>query len=102
MTYSSWIQIGLFLVVLLLLVKPLGGYMARVYQGERTFMHRLFGPVERLVYRPSGIRPEEEMTWKTYAAVMLLFNLAGFLLLFVLQLLQSSLPLNPLNLASIR
>jgi K+-transporting ATPase ATPase A chain len=102
MTYSTWIQIGLFFVLLLLLVKPLGGYMARVYQGERTFLHRIISPLERLIYRVSGIRPEEEMTWKTYAAVMLLFNLAGFLLLFGLQLLQSSLPLNPLNLAAVR
>lgn len=102
MTYSAWIQIGLFFVLLLLLVKPLGGYMARVYQGERTFLHRIFSPLERLIYRFAGIRPEEEMSWKTYAAVMLLFNLAGFLLLFVIQLLQGVLPFNPQNLAAVR
>ena len=102
MTFSGWLQIGLFLVVLLLLVKPLGGYMARIYQGEPNFATRIFGPAERWIYRVCGIDPKSEMTWKTYAVVMLFFNLAGFVLVFLILLLQPLLPFNPQNLAAVR
>jgi len=102
MTTSAWLQLGLYLLVLLLLVKPLGAYMARVYQGERTFLSPVVRPVERLVYRVSGLRPDEEMDWKTYAIAMLLFSLAGLLLLYALQRVQSALPLNPQSLGAVR
>jgi K+-transporting ATPase ATPase A chain len=92
---SGLLQIGIYLVVLLGLAKPLGGYMARVYEGEPTFLDRLCRPVERFVYRACGVRPDEGMTWKTYAIAMLLFNAAGMLVVYALQRLQGVLPLNP-------
>jgi K+-transporting ATPase ATPase A chain len=101
MTIAGWIQIGLYLVVLLALVKPLGSFMARVYQGERTFLDPVMRPVERLVYRLGGVRPEAEMGWKTYAVAMLLFNGLGLLVLYVLQRVQGWLPLNPQGLGAV-
>jgi hypothetical protein len=80
LTVFGYAQIGLFLLVLLLIVKPLGGYMARVFQGQRVFLSPVIAPIERIVYRIVGIRVDEEMNWKSYAVVMLLFNLAGLLL----------------------
>ncbi len=85
MTNYSWLQIVLYLVVLLVLAKPLGAYMARVFQGERTFISPVVSPIERTVYRLTGLRPTEEMDWKVYALAMLLFNLAGFLVVYLLQ-----------------
>ncbi len=82
MTTFAWLQLGLYLFVLLLLVKPLGAYMARVYQGERTFLTPVVGPVERLIYRIVGMRADEEMDWKTYAIALLLFTLVGMLSLY--------------------
>jgi K+-transporting ATPase ATPase A chain len=95
MTLFSWLQLILYLVLLLLLAKPLGAYMARVYQGEHTFLHSILQPVERLIYRVVGASPEAEMNWKTYAVAMLLFNLFGLLAVYLLQRLQGILPLNP-------
>jgi K+-transporting ATPase ATPase A chain len=88
-------QIGLYLIVLLALAWPLGGYMARVYEGEACGLDGLFAPVERLLYRLCGVRREEEMSWQQYAGSVLLFSLAGMLLLYLLQRLQGTLPLNP-------
>jgi K+-transporting ATPase ATPase A chain len=102
MTTFSWLQIGLYLLVLLLLVKPLGAFMARVYQGEHTFLTPVVGPVERFIYRIAGLHPDEEMGWKAYALALLLFNFAGLLLLYALQRLQPDLPLNPQNLGAVR
>jgi len=102
MTIFGWLQIGLYLLILLLLVKPLGAYIAHVYQGERTFLAPVVGPIERLIYRIVGIRADEEMDWKTYALTMLLFGFAGLLLLYAIQRLQSVLPLNPQNLGAVR
>ncbi len=101
MTTFAWLQIGLYLLALLLLVKPLGTHMARVYRGERTFLSAVIGPVERLVYRIAGLRADEEMDWRTYALAMLLFNFAGLVLLYLLQRFQSVLPLNPQGLDSV-
>jgi K+-transporting ATPase ATPase A chain len=70
MTIYTWLQIGLYLLVLLLFVKPLGAFMARVYQGEHTFLTPIVGPVERFIYRIAGLHPDEEMEWKTYALAM--------------------------------
>src|SRR5262252_10950833 len=95
MTFNGYAQLSLYLVVLLALAKPLGGFMARVYMGQPNGLDRVLGPLERLIYRLCGVRAEEEMGWKTYAIAMLLFNLFGFLAVYALQRLQGVLPLNP-------
>jgi len=89
------------MLVLLLLVKPLGAFMARVYQGERTFLDPVLGPVERLLYRLSGVRAEEEMNWKTYAIATMLFNALGLFAVYGIQRLQGVLPLNPMGLGAV-
>jgi K+-transporting ATPase ATPase A chain len=101
MTASILLQPALYLVVLLLLVKPLGAYMAHVYQGEGTFLSRALQPVERFIYHLAGIHADEEMDWKTYAIAFLLFNFVGILLLFLILRLQSILPLNPQSLSAV-
>jgi K+-transporting ATPase ATPase A chain len=98
---SAFVQCALFVIVLLLLTKPLGAYMARVYQGEPTLADRVFGPLERLVYRLCGVDAKEEMTWKTYALATMFFNLAGFLAVYALQRLQGDLPLNPAGMSAV-
>jgi len=95
MNLQSWLQILIFMATLLLLAKPLGAYMAKVYQGERVALDRVLAPVERFLYRLSGIDPGAEMTWKTYAVSMLLFNMLGLVAAYGLQRLQGVLPLNP-------
>jgi len=97
MSIFGWAQVLFYLAVLLALVKPLGAYMARVYQGDRTFLHPLLNPVERLIYRAAGVRPDSEMNWKEYAWALLLFNLLGFLAVYALQRFQLWLPLNPMG-----
>jgi K+-transporting ATPase ATPase A chain len=100
MNIYSWLQLILYIVVLLLLAWPLGVYMARVYQGERTFLDPLFRPIEQLIYRAAGVHTDET-NWKTYALAMMLFNLLGLLVVYALQRLQGSLPLNPQGLSSV-
>ena len=96
MTANGWFQLALYMTVLLLLVKPLGSYMARVFEGRSLFgLDRLLGPLERLIYRLAGVNSEEEMKWTIYAAAMLVFNAAGLLLVYGLDRLQGLLPLNP-------
>src|SRR5215813_2231714 len=95
MTANGMFQLVFYVVVLLALAKPLGAYMARVYEG-RVGLHRTaLGWLERLIYRLAGIDATQEMTWKTYAATMLIFNLVGLLAVYLLQRLQGVLPLNP-------
>jgi K+-transporting ATPase ATPase A chain len=89
------LQVGIYLAVLLGLAKPIGAYMARVYDGEPTFLDRPLKPLERFIYRLCGVRPDEGMTWKTYAVAMMLVNLLGLLVVYALQRLQGVLPLNP-------
>jgi len=95
MTLNGFLQIGLYALALLTLVKPLGWYMARVYEGQPVGLERALGPIERGIYRLCGIQPSEEMEWQTYSTAMLLFNLVGLLALYALQRLQGLLPLNP-------
>jgi len=95
MALNSLLQIAIYFVVLILLVKPLGLFMARVYQGESTFLDRPFRPLERVIYRLLGVKPEEEMDWKTYTIALLFFSLVSFLVVYLLQRLQGLLPLNP-------
>jgi K+-transporting ATPase ATPase A chain len=95
MNSYEWLQTVLIFVVLLALVKPLGIFMARVFQGERTFLSPLLSPCERLIYRISGVNPEDEMGWRRYAGAMLLFNLVLLAALFIMLMTQHLLPLNP-------
>jgi K+-transporting ATPase ATPase A chain len=88
------IQLIIFMLALIGLAPMVGKYMAKVFMGEKHFMKPIFGWLEKLIYSISGIRSEEEMNWKTYMYGVLLFNLFGFVLLFLLQMLQSYLPLN--------
>jgi K+-transporting ATPase ATPase A chain len=101
MNIYSWIQIIFYLVVLLALAKPLGAFMAKVYQGERTFLDPVLGPVEQLIYRLSGVKADEDMNWKTYAIAVMLFNVLGLLAVYALQRLQAFLPLNPQGLGAV-
>jgi potassium-transporting ATPase potassium-binding subunit len=101
MTLFTWLQLLFYLAVLLLLVKPLGSHMARVYQGERTFLHFLGLPVEKLIYRALGTSPDTEMTWKTYATALLLFNFFGLLAVYLIQRVQGFLPFNPVGLGAV-
>jgi K+-transporting ATPase ATPase A chain len=95
MTANGAIQLGLYLVVLLALAKPLGAYMARVYEHRPIGLDRVFGWLERFIYRLIGVRPDAEMGWKTYATAMLTFNFVGLLAVYLLQRIQGLLPLNP-------
>lgn len=95
MTLSGLLQLVFYLLALLLLVKPLGSYMARVYQGRPCGLDRLFGWLERFCYRLAGVRPEQEMSWKQYALELILFNMLGLLIVYLLQRFQHLLPLNP-------
>ncbi len=95
MTGNDILQLVLYFGVLLLLAKPLGVYMARVYEGQPSGLDRVLGPVERLFYRLCGIKPDEEMSWKKYTGAVLLFSGTGLLFLYLLQRLQGFLPLNP-------
>ncbi len=95
MTTSGWLQIILYFIVLLFLVKPVGSYMAGIYQGETTFLSRFINPLEQFVYKFSGVHKEKEMDWKTYAGSLLFFSFFGIILLFILQRIQHLLPLNP-------
>jgi K+-transporting ATPase ATPase A chain len=101
MTINGWIQIALFCLAILVCVKPLGAYMARLFEGKRTWLSPLLGPVERGIYRLCGIDPEEDQHWTRYTMAMLVFSLSGFLLLYILQRLQAALPYNPQHLAAV-
>ena len=95
MTLNGWIQIAVYCAVVIALVKPLGGYMTRVFNGERTLLSFAFGPLERGIYRVAGTSERAEQHWTTYVFAMLAFNLAGILLLYVMQRAQGVLPFNP-------
>ena len=101
MTFNGWLQILIYIGILLLLVKPLGGYMTRVFTGERTFLSYVLGPLERGLYRLAGTNEREEQHWTTYSISMILFSLAGFFVLYILQRFQASLPYNPAGMTSI-
>jgi K+-transporting ATPase ATPase A chain len=98
MSWLGWLQIAVLLGLIVLTVKPLGAYMARVYEGEPILLDKAFGWLERLTYRACGVPREEEareMKWTTYALAMLLFNVVGIVVVYGIQRLQPSLPLNP-------
>jgi K+-transporting ATPase ATPase A chain len=95
MTLNGFLQLGIYFLILLAITKPLGIYMTRIFSGERTFLSRVFGPVERLIYRICRIDEHEEQHWTAYTAAMLMFSVVGLLVLYGLQRLQYFLPLNP-------
>src|SRR5438132_4022212 len=95
MTIVGWVQIALFSGIVILITRPFGGYMTRVFAGERTFLSPLLRPVERAVYWCCGVDESEEQHWLTYAVAMLLFSVVGFVTLYALQRLQWYLPFNP-------
>ena len=95
MTANGWLQIALFTLLIALLVRPLGGYMTRVFQGEPTALGRLLGAIERGIYRLAGIDATKEQGWLDYALALILFNAVGVVSLYALQRLQGVLPLNP-------
>ncbi|MGZ5052884.1 MAG: potassium-transporting ATPase subunit KdpA [Methylobacter sp.] len=101
MTENGLLQIILYFVALLVLAKPLGVYMAAVYENRPLWLKRLLGPLESGFYRLSGVQPEQEMSWKDYAIALLWFNLFGGLIVFALQMLQAHLPLNPQQMANV-
>ncbi|UKJ77230.1 potassium-transporting ATPase subunit KdpA [Azospirillum brasilense] len=101
MTVSGWIHILLFAALVAAVARPLGGYMTRLFNGERTLLSPLLGPLERGLYRLAGVDTKAEQHWVTYAVAMLLFNVAGLLLLYALQRLQGVLPLNPNGMAAV-
>src|ERR1700742_3379761 len=101
MTVIGWIQIILFCAIIVALTKPLGGYMTRVFNGERTFLSPVLRPVERAIYRVCGVREDEDQHWTVYAVAVLLFSFAGFVILYLLQRLQGVLPFNPQHYAGV-
>ena len=98
---NAFLQCAFFVAVLIALVKPLGAYMANIYEGQRTFMTPVLGWLERIVYRVSGIKPEDDMDWRRYLSATLWFNVLGFLAVYALQRLQDVLPLNPQQMAAV-
>ncbi|SDN72025.1 K+-transporting ATPase ATPase A chain [Methylobacterium phyllostachyos] len=101
MTFDGWIQIALYCAVVLALVKPLGSYMTRVFTGERTFLSPVLGPIERGLYRVSGIDARQEQHWLAYTGAVILFHVLGFAVLYAILRLQAVLPLNPADQAAV-
>jgi K+-transporting ATPase ATPase A chain len=101
MTANGWLQIGLFALVIFAITKPFGIYMYRVFEGERQPLPRVFGPLERVLYRLCGVDPRKEQDWKGYTASMLIFSLLGVLVTYGIERLQHVLPLNPQKLAAV-
>ena len=101
MTLNGWIQIALYGAVVLALVKPLGLYMTRVFNGERTFLSPILAPVERGLYRVSGIDARQEQHWLAYTGAVILFHILGFAVLYAILRLQAVLPLNPADQAAV-
>lgn len=101
MTVIGWLQIILFCVIVVALAKPLGGYMTRVFEGERTFLSPVLRPVEAAIYWAGGVDDKREQHWVTYTVAMLLFHVGGFLILYALMRLQAVLPFNPAEQAAV-
>ncbi len=95
MTINGWLQIALYCVLLLLITRPIGGYMTRVFNGERTLLSPVLRPLERATYRLCGVDETQEQYWVSYAIAMLAFSLAGFVVMYGIQRLQNVLPFNP-------
>jgi len=102
MTANGWFQIALFLLLILAVTKPMGVFMARVFNREKTFMDPALRPIERLLYRVTGVDENHEMRWTEYAVAMLLFSVISMLVLYLMQRVQAFLPLNPQKLAGVQ
>src|ERR1700733_3433072 len=101
MSLNGWLQIFLFIAAVLLLAKPMGSYIARVFERRKTFLDPVLVPCERLLYRVTGINPEQEMRWTEYAVAMLVFSAATMLLTYIIERVQHWLPLNPQHLPGV-
>ena len=101
MTLNGVFQLSLYMIVLIALAKPLGWFMARVYEGKPCGLDRVLGPIERLFYRLAGVRADGEMGWKRYTLAVMVFNVLGFIAVYALQRLQHVLPLNPQGLGAV-
>jgi K+-transporting ATPase ATPase A chain len=95
MTFNGWLQIAIFAVLVILITKPFGGYMTRVFNGERTPLRLVLHPIEVGIYKLCGVREDEEQHWISYAVAMLAFSFAGFVIMYAIQRLQNVLPFNP-------
>src|SRR6476619_2757432 len=95
MTANGWFQIALFLALIFAVTKPLGLFMARVFSRGKTFMDPVLRPLERLLYRITGVDEDHEMRWTEYAIAMLFFSAVSMIVLYLMQRLQASLPFNP-------
>src|ERR1700758_4954172 len=101
MTANGWFQIAVFIALVLLVTKPLGVFMTRVFNREKTFLDPVLRPVERLVYRLTTVDENYEMRWTEYAISMLLFSLVSMIVLYLIQRLQGYLPFNPQKFAAV-
>src|SRR5437588_5462346 len=101
MTLNGWLQILVFFLIILVVTKPLGVFMAHVFNREKTFLDPVLRPVERLIYRLTGVDETREMRWTEYAVAMLLFSVVSMLVLYLLQRLQGVLPFNPQHLPGV-
>jgi potassium-transporting ATPase potassium-binding subunit len=101
MTANGWLQIAVFLALILAVTKPMGVFMARVFNRERTFMDYVLRPIERLLYRLTGVDEDHEMRWTEYAFAMLLFSVVSMLLLYLIERVQGYLPFNPQKMAAV-
>ena len=101
MTLVGWVQILLYCAIVVALVKPLGGYMTRVFNGERTLFSPVLVPIESGLYMLGGVDPKREQHWLTYTVAMLFFHVAGFLILYALLRVQGLLPYNPAGMTAV-
>ncbi|HEX4849806.1 MAG TPA: potassium-transporting ATPase subunit KdpA, partial [Puia sp.] len=101
MTLNGFLQIAVFFLIVLAVTKPLGVYMVNVFQGKQMWISKILGPIERLIYQICRVDEHEEQHWTVYTAAMLVFSLAGMLLLYALERLQYHLPLNPQKLPGV-
>ena len=101
MTANGWLQFALYSLVLLATIRPVGAYMARVFEGERTWLDPVLKPIERLIYKLSGVNAAEEMNWREYAFAMLGLSAVTLLVTYAIERLQAHLPWNPQGLAAV-
>ena len=102
MTFNDWLCVILLPLITALLAFPLGEFMAKVFSGSRTFLTPIIAPVERMLYRLFRVDEKEEMSWKTYALSLVIFNIIGIVMVFILQIVQGILPFNPQKFGSVR
>src|ERR1019366_7040660 len=101
MTANGWLQFALFCLILLASVRPVGIYLARVLEGDRTWLSRVLRPIERLIYKLCGVHSDKEMNWREYAFAVLGFSAVSMLLTYAIERLQNFLPRNPQHLAAV-